>query len=67
MPDILDKAKELSDLHTDSAVAAAKAEAAQFEIGGSGDCDGCGEYFERVVARQGGNYCGGCRDELKLG
>lgn len=43
-----------------------KAAADSFEAGHAGHCDGCYEYFERVVTRGGNQYCGRCRDKLGI-
>lgn len=67
MSDIADDANKVADLQRNAALSNAKNQAKAFDTGASGECDNCGEYFPRVVARGALSYCGGCRDKLRLG
>ena len=67
MSDFADNASEITQGELDRNIAAAKAAASNIEAGQAGDCDACGEHFSRVVERQGGQYCGKCRDKYNLG
>jgi len=58
MTDEFDRASEREQTHRDLALAAARAVAAAIPKGTPGECDGCGEYFARLV----GGLCGFCRD-----
>lgn len=58
MTDEFDRASEREQADRDRALAAARAAAAAMPKGAPGDCDGCGEYFARLV----GGMCGFCRD-----
>ena len=67
MSDLADIANRTAAIYLDSDMNKAKIAAAAIEPGRAGDCDGCGEHFERVVYRGSGDFCGGCRDKFKLG
>lgn len=43
-----------------------KQAANNFETGHPGHCDGCYEFYERVVTRGRDQYCGRCRDKLGI-
>jgi len=70
MSDIADQATKQNQMEQDLILQAAKESSQQFEEGQAGECDHCGEHFDRVVKRSYGNmtgmFCGRCRDELKL-
>jgi hypothetical protein len=58
MTDELDRASEREQAERDRMLAAATAAAAAMPKGEPGDCDGCGEFFTRLVD----GLCGRCRD-----
>ena len=59
MADDVDVANNIRDEMEADRVAAIRRRAAEMPKGGPGDCDGCGEYFARIV----GGYCARCRDK----
>lgn len=71
MADWIDNAAAKSEAEREASIKRAAAKAATIEDGHAGECDGCGDYFERVVERNGqgisGQFCGSCRDEYRLG
>lgn len=61
--DEIDRANERSQEHEAASIAAAMKAAADIPAGKSGECEYCGDEFERLV----NGACGRCRDEFKLG
>ena len=59
MADDVDRANEKSEQIQEGAIAVVKRLAQGMPAGEPGDCDGCGEYFVRLVS----GYCGRCRDK----
>lgn len=70
MVDELDQASERMEFDTAISVSVVCAEAKKFNPGQPGDCDLCGEYFERVVEVEKNDdvvlACGRCRDRHGL-
>lgn len=62
MADDMDRATELSDLHRDQAIAAARA-GATIARGQPGECEGCVEDSPRLVMTAGLMLCARCRDK----
>ena len=62
MADIIDTSNERTELELDLGQKAVRAAVARMPEGEAGECDHCGEYFERTV----GGACGFCRDKLGL-
>ncbi len=60
--DDIDKANEFAQKNDEAAISAVRAKAADIPVGESGECEYCGEWFQRVV----GGACGRCRDEYKI-
>ena len=60
--DDIDRAGEHIDATEAQIIAAARAKAADIPKGAAGECNYCGEHFERLVNKA----CGRCRDEYKL-
>jgi hypothetical protein len=60
MADAIDQANDLAA--AEAAAGIAKARNADHPVGRAGDCDGCGDHFERLVLDKGGWRCGFCRD-----
>jgi hypothetical protein len=58
MTDEFDRASEREQADRDRALNNARAAAAAMPKGEPGECEGCGEYFARLV----GGLCGFCRD-----
>ncbi len=56
--DEIDRASHSEERARNREIEARRAAAAQIPDGVAGDCDGCGEYFARLV----GGKCGFCRD-----
>lgn len=67
MSDTVDAANKLAQREASMGIERVKVEAAKFEQGNAGECSHCGDFFMRVVEREGELYCGACRDELRLG
>jgi hypothetical protein len=67
MSDEADESVRVNNLGLKRTTEKAQAAAASIDPGKPGDCDGCGEYFERVVPRGKGEFCGRCRDSKGLG
>ena len=67
MSDEADESRRVTQAGLDRSVATIREAAAKIEPGTAGDCDGCGEYFARVVRRGRGHYCARCRDSKGLG
>lgn len=63
MADIADNADSLIEREKSEGIRKAAEAAASIPAGTPGDCDYCGEYFERLVFQA----CGRCRDKFKLG
>lgn len=59
MADHIDMANDLAAAETARHIAAARQ---PIPVGEAGECDGCGEYFGRLVRDHGGLRCGFCRD-----
>lgn len=57
-PDVNDVASEIEERTRERSIEACRAAAERIPAGEAGDCDGCGEYFARLV----GGKCGFCRD-----
>ena len=53
-----DRATDVEERARERSIEASRAAAALIPDGEAGDCDGCGEYFARLV----GGKCGFCRD-----
>lgn len=62
MADDVDAASKRMELESELTTRAARYAVAKMPKGEAGECDGCGEYFERTV----NGYCGRCRDRLGL-
>lgn len=60
--DDLDKASYFIESVIDDHVRDAMRAAQNIPVGNPGDCDGCGDYFSRLV----NGMCGFCRDKFKL-
>lgn len=60
MADDLDMASEQEEKHRQASIQARRNK--PFDPGVPGDCEGCGDYFTRLV----GGHCGRCRDTLRL-
>jgi len=60
MADDIDRATELVEQLTASALSAIDRDIPK---GCAGECDECGEYFERIVD----GHCARCREDLGLG
>jgi len=59
MTDEIDTANEHVTKMEEQGILAIRRAAASIPVGEPGDCDGCGEYFTRLV----GGFCGRCRDK----
>lgn len=59
MADHIDMANDLAAEETERHIAAARQ---PVPVGEAGDCDQCGDYFERLVKDHRGWRCGYCRD-----
>lgn len=59
MTDEVDLASEREQIQRDAALTQASAAVAAMPKGVPGHCDGCGDYFARLV----GGLCGFCRDK----
>lgn len=70
MPDDIDRAWDHIEKTEAALIAAAMSKAADIPAGSSGECDFCGDWFERVievsVQNESLKACGRCRDEFKL-
>ena len=53
-----DRATDFEERARERSIEASRAAAALIPAGEAGDCEGCGEYFARLV----GGKCGFCRD-----
>lgn len=62
MADEADRAEYFIESVIDDHVKEAMRKASDIPIGNPGDCDGCGEYFSRLV----NGMCGFCRDKYGL-
>lgn len=60
--DDIDQAGEHIEATEKRIIDAARKEAADMPVGTKGECEWCGEYFERLV----NGACGRCRDEFKI-
>lgn len=60
--DDIDRAGDRIDATEKQIIDAARKKAANIPKGSAGECEWCGEYFERLV----NGACGRCRDEFKL-
>lgn len=60
--DDVDLSNDRAQNHEEAAIAAVRAKAADIPKGEPGECNYCGEYFERLV----NGACGRCRDEYKI-
>ena len=60
--DDIDRAGDHIDATEKQIIDAARKKAANIPKGSAGECEWCGEYFERLV----NNACGRCRDEFRL-
>lgn len=56
-----DRATDVEERARERSIETSRAAAALIPAGEAGDCDGCGEYFARLV----GGLCGFCRDGRK--
>jgi len=63
MADHADNADDLIEKEKDAGVKQAAKAAAEIPVGIPGECEYCGEHFERLVK----SACGRCRDTFKLG
>jgi hypothetical protein len=61
--DDIDRAGDHIDKSEKELIDATRKAAANIPLGTKGECEWCGEYFERLVNKA----CGRCRDEFKLG
>ena len=60
--DDMDRAGAHIDATEKQIIDAARKKAADIPKGSAGECEYCGEHFERLV----NNACGRCRDEFRL-
>ena len=60
--DDIDRAGARIEATEKQIIDAARKKAADIPKGSAGECEWCGEYFERLV----NNACGWCRDEFRL-
>ena len=61
--DVCDASDYYIESVIDDHVKEAMRKASEIPVGNPGDCDGCGEWFGRLVD----GYCGYCRDKLRIG
>lgn len=66
MSDEGDISRKVVERGLEKIIESQKAAADNFETGHAGHCDGCYQFFERVVKRGGNQYCGRCRDKLGI-
>ncbi|WBQ35294.1 hypothetical protein [Pseudomonas phage pPA-3099-2aT.3] len=62
MADEADRALRDAEVLDEAHIKLIREQAAMIPKGRPGECNHCGEYFERLV----GGHCGRCRDLLKL-
>lgn len=62
MVDLVDQQNERDEVELDASVGLVRRAAANIPKGEAGECEECGEYFERIV----NGHCGRCRDKLGL-
>jgi hypothetical protein len=62
MPDEIDLAQDRERIAADAAISELRAKAATIPQGAPGECNLCGEWFERLVR----GACARCRDRYRL-
>lgn len=60
--DEIDRAEANIEKFEADAIGAARKAAADIPAGESGECEYCGDYFDRIVS----GACGRCRDEFNI-
>lgn len=60
-PDPIDRADYFIESVIDDHVAEAMRQVAEMPVGEAGECNGCGDFFTRLVD----GYCGRCRDKFR--
>ena len=58
--DVIDASDYIIEAMKNDGIAEASRKAAEMPAGEAGECDGCGEFFTRIV----NGYCGHCRDKF---